>query len=133
MGDEIWSSLIAFSPISVLIEELGLRVVPYFFAVGLYQGWPRFMDLLRHLRGPGVERLDVFMTPLFGVLNGLIHMSNVSSGSPLNLLKYFFTHFVGGAYLGAVYLRRGFTKSYAVHLLYNLMLFGLTYLPDTLL
>ena len=47
------------------------------------------------------------------------------------MVKYFFTHFVGGAYLGAVYLRRGFPKSYAVHLLYNMMMFGLTYFPDT--
>ena len=51
-GGDIRPSLIAFTPISVLFEELGLRVVPYFFAVGLYQGWSRFMDLLRHARGP---------------------------------------------------------------------------------
>ncbi len=131
-GDDILPSLIAFTPISALLEELGLRVFPYFITLGLIQGWPRFMDLLRYARGPKEARLDVFMIPLFGVLNGAIHLSNVLSASPLNTVKYFFTHFVSGSFLGAIYLRRGFLQVYATHLLYDIMVFGLMYLPETI-
>ena len=128
-GDDLLPSLIAITPISVLIEELGLRVFPHFICIGLIQGWPRFRDLLRHARSPEEEKLDVFMIPLFGVVNGVIHLSNVVTASPINILKYSFTHFVGGAYLGTIYLRHGFRQVYATHLLYNMMVFGLFYIP----
>lgn len=126
---DLLPSLIAFTPVLVLIEELGLRAFPHFIIIGLIQGWPRFTDLLRHARNPEEEKLDVFMIPLFGVLNGVIHLSNVVSASPINILKYSFMHFVGGAYLGTVYLRHGFRQVYATHLLYNMMVFGLFYIP----
>jgi len=61
----------------VLIEELGLRMLPYFIVIGVIQGWPRFMSLLRHVSGPEEAKLDVFMIPVFGVLNGVFHLSNV--------------------------------------------------------
>ena len=128
-GDDILSTLIALTPISALIEELGLRAFPHFICIGLIQGWPRFTDLLRHARNPEEEKLDILMIPLFGLVNGVIHLSNVASASPINILKYSFTHFVGGTYLGTIYLRHGFRQVYATHLLYNLMVFGLFYIP----
>jgi len=126
---DLLPSLIAFTPVLVLIEELGLRAFPHFICIGLIQGWPRFTDLLRHARNPEEEKLDVFMIPLFGVVNGVIHLSNVVTASPINILKCSFMHFVGGAYLGTIYLRHGFRQVYATHLLYDMMVFGLFYIP----
>jgi hypothetical protein len=128
---DILPSLIAITPISALIEELGLRLFPHFIVIGLIQGWPRFTNLLREVRGSEEAKLDVLMIPLFGVLNGVLHLSNVASASPMNIVKYSFTHFLGGAYLGAIYLRHGFRQVYATHLLYDMMVFGLLFLPDT--
>jgi len=128
---DLLPSLFAFLPVLVLIEELGLRVFPHFICLGLIQGWPRFTDLLRHARNPEEEKLDVFMIPLFGVVNGVIHLSNVATASPINILKYSFTHFVGGAYLGTIYLRHGFRQVYATHLLYDMMVFGLFFIQGT--
>ena len=128
---DLLPSMMALVPISALLEEHGLRVFPHFIVIGLIQGWPRFTDLLRHTRNPENEKLDVLMIPLFGLLNGVIHLSNVVAASPMNIIKYSFTHFVSGAYLGAIYLRHGFRQVYATHLLYDMMVFGLMFLPDT--
>ena len=128
---DLLPSLIAFLPVLVLIEELGLRVFPHFICLGLIQGWPSFTNLLRHARSPEEEKLDVFMMPLFGVVNGVIHLSNVVTASPMNILTYSFTHFVGGVYLGTIYLRYGFRQVYATHLLYDMMVFGLFFIPGT--
>lgn len=128
--DDLLAALILFTPISVLIEELGLRAFPHFICSGLVNGWPSFTDLIKHIRRPkeGKHYL-VFMIPLFGAANGIAHLTNVASASSINILKYFFIHFVGGASLGAIFLRYGFWPVYITHLLYDMMVFGALLIP----
>lgn len=125
-GDDLLPVMILFTPISALIEELGLRAFPHVICIGLIKGWPSFTDLKKRIRSPNEgKHYFVFMIPLFGAANGIVHLTNVASASSINILKYFFIHFVGGSYLGTIFLRYGFWQVYITHLLCDMFL--LTY------
>jgi len=123
--------LIALTPVLVFIEEIGLRAAPFLVFMGLLQGFPVFSDLLHPSHNPGEKKLEVLLIPLFAVVNGILHLSNVVTASPLNMLKYLLTHVFGGGYLGTIYLRYGFIQVYITHLLYNIMVYGLLLIPET--
>jgi hypothetical protein len=71
--------------------------------------------------------LEFYMLLEFGLVNGFMHLMNVESVSFLSIVKYLFIHFVGGAYLGGVYLKYGFKQVYLTHLLYNMMVYIVFY------
>lgn len=123
---DLLHAFILVTPITVLIEELGLRAFPHVICIGIIKGWPSFTDLKKHIRSPKEGKYYlVFMIPLFGAVSGIIHLTNVASASSINILKYFFIKFVGGSYLGTIFLRYGFWEVYITHLLYNFMVFGI--------
>jgi hypothetical protein len=126
-GDSILPTMAALLPFTVLIEELGLRALPRLFCNGLLKGWPSLRELLRDATNPVEERKSVFvfMIVLFGVIGGVTHLSNIVDASSIDLLKYFIIHFIGGAYLGFVYMSYGFIQIYAVHILYDSIVLGI--------
>ena len=123
-SDELLLSMIAFTPIIVLFEELGLRAVPHYIYTGLSKGWMSMGDYIENLNDSGLES---YILLGFGLVNGFIHLTNIEGVSFLNIAKYLFIHFVGGAYLGGVYLKYGFKQVYVTHLLYNMMIYTVFY------
>ncbi|MBD3207280.1 CPBP family intramembrane metalloprotease [Candidatus Bathyarchaeota archaeon] len=119
-SEELLLSMIAFTPIIVLFEEVGLRAVPHYIYTGLSKGWMSVGDYIENLNDSDIE---FYLLLGFGLVNGFMHLMNVESASFLNTVKYLFIHFVGGAYLGGVYLKYGFKQVYLTHLLYNMMVF----------
>jgi hypothetical protein len=112
--------LIAYTPIIVLFEEISLRAVPHYIYIGLSKGWMSVGEYIKNLNDSGIK-LHLLLG--FGIVNGFMHLINVESVSFLNIVKYLFIHFVGGAYLGGVYLKYGFKQVYFTHLVYNMMVF----------
>ncbi|MBD3205353.1 hypothetical protein GF319_03285 [Candidatus Bathyarchaeota archaeon] len=48
-------SMIAFTPIIVLFEEVGLRVVPHYIYTGLSKGWMSIGEYIENLNDSGLE------------------------------------------------------------------------------
>jgi hypothetical protein len=116
--------LMAYTPIIVLFEEIGLRAVLHYFYTGLSKGWMSVDEYIKNLNDSGLE---FYLLLGFGLVNGFVHLMNVESASFLNIVKYLFIHFVSGAYLGGVYLKYGFKQVYVAHLLHNMMVYTVFY------
>lgn len=101
-------------PVTLLLEELGFRLLPMFFIRDLF-----------HLDKLYDHWIWVFIV-ISGVWDGLIHQFNIVSATQIGAMIYFAVQLFSGICFAWIYSHKGLGASYAVHLGWDFFLVALT-------
>jgi len=104
--------LLIIIPITLFLEELCLRYVPYRL-LGILKNYKHFVSIL----------LVVFF-----VISGLAHLTNITDfSSAFEVSKYFLIHGLNGSIIGYIFLKHKIVGSYIVHLIYDGILLAILF------